>query len=177
MHRLGVYQCRDIGPIMDAVTLALTESGKRSGGRNPVAAVAEVIRRSMENERAFALWVAIDEDMRKEAKPLNDCVAGVMTLDVRGDDVGNPVAWIGLGWVRKGYAAEPFDRALPHAEKWALARGCRKLITCTERSSAGRNGDRLEEATGRVRGLMAYWKWIGKRNFVMRETLFERQLN
>jgi len=137
-----------------------------------------VLRRQVTNERAFALWVAIDEDMKESGKPLSDCVAGVMTLALHYDEVGQPVTFITRGWVRRGYHAEPLDRALPFVEQWARARGCVSIKSQTERSSAACAEDRLSLASvkARLRAMAAYWTWINKRGFTMRETVFERKL-
>jgi hypothetical protein len=162
--------------------LALEEIGARSGGRYAADVVLDRLRNVELPNDNFALVICIDSALVQPPAPAHLAVCGVLTLNVvGGDEVGMPVAFLSRGWIRRGYGGEPFDAALPLVKKWAVARGCRRLMSMTERSSAAAADRRLEIGDRRVwnarmKALRAYAKWIGARGFEMRETIFELEL-
>lgn len=160
------------------ILLALEEIGKRSGGRYKPEPVFEHLQARITDRFNYALWIAVDEQKLENGVPPNDAACGVMTLQLTEDEMEFPVCFISRGWVRTGYDGEPFDAALPGIRSWSRHRNCRKVITCSERSSMSVNDNRfdLKSLKGRLMGLASYVRWVGKRGFRQRETLFEMEV-
>ena len=154
-----------------AILRALDAIGARSGGRYPSDRIFLKLQEELSGSvQTFALWLALDP--ARPAANANDAVVGFMTLLLVPDEIGIPLAFISRGWTAPGYPPGAlFEASLSHVERWARARGARTILTMTERASKGD-----QSVFGRTRGLMAYARWIGRRGFRMRETLFEKEL-
>lgn len=157
------------------IMLALGDIEYRSRSERERELVYEYIRDSkLPNTDDFALWIAIDDAKLGEWAELNDAACGVLTLELREDGLGMPAAFASRGWIRPGYHGQPFDAVLPRMKHWARVRKCKTLWTMTGRSSASAapNQWNIKHLLKRYEGLASYWKWISKRGFVQRETLF-----
>lgn len=187
---LRVIQVTDPQPWRKPIMEALTEIGNRSGGRYSPGTLYGYITGTLMSPQnvfeiggkklsGFDMWLCLDNDMMREGADPEQCVCGLSTLGLTPDDCGNPIAFISYGWIKPGYSGDPFDAWLPIAEAWARERKCRALLSMTERSSAAKASERLrfENLQARLRGLIAYYKWIHKRGFVMRETTFWKELS
>lgn len=161
-----------------AVLRALAAINARSGGRYSPDTVFESLREQLRRPFFFALWLALDEGLLAKHKPA-DAVVAMLTINLVPDEVGTPVAYLSRAWIAPGYNGRPFDMALPLIERWAKERGAAVLLVTTERSSASCRPDapwdRKAEAA-RLKGLLAYSRWMARRGFRMRETAFEKRL-
>ena len=157
---------------------ALAEMSRRSGGRYKPERVLDRLKADLPLAKKFALWVVVDTSMRDNGVQLNEAVVGVTTINLVFDEIGSPAAFISRGWGRGKCGGPAFDTVLPYVEKWARERGAVRLIMMTERSSAAAGVERLGLRLwiARLRGLLAYARWAVRRGFVMRETIFEKEL-
>jgi hypothetical protein len=166
-------------PFRTVLLRALREIGARSGGDLPPEQELALVVSEISDPQNFALWLSIDHELLAQGKPVNEAVVGMMTLSLR-QEAGTLVAWIMRGWSRPGYHGAVFDQGLPIAVGWARRRGASKLRTMTERSSAAvaRPPGRFDPKNLRARlaGLLAYARWIHRRGFRMRVTVFEMDL-
>jgi hypothetical protein len=173
---IDAIELADFAPV---IMQALTEIGVRSGGRYPAADVYPKLCDEIRDRSRFALVVVLDLEAIQRGVELNAATVGFCTLQIAGgDELDFPVAFLSRGWARKGCANAPFDVTLPVLEDWARQRGCRRIMTMTERASAAAGAERnsLKQWIARMAGLRAYARWIGRRGFVMRETIFEKEL-
>lgn len=179
LQHIGVVEIVDektMEACKPAILLAIREICERSGEKHDPERVFEYIRDAQLMQGEFGLYLAVDKRLIEKKAPPVDCVCGLMTVQVSGGECGRRIAFVSRGWIRRGYHGEPFDAAMPFLLRFCEENQCVSLMTMTERCSASVNPDRwsLGAIVGRLRGLAAYWKWIGKRGFRMRETMFER---
>lgn len=158
---------------------ALREIGKRSGGRYPAEQVYEYLRdyRIMDDQN-FALWLGVDENRLQSGGDITQAVVGLTTLEISHDEVGCPMVFVSRGWTRPDDRGRTFEAVFPFIREWGKERGCRAIVTMTERCSAAKAPERLERACllQRLRGLAAYWRRISKLGFTLRESAFECQI-
>jgi hypothetical protein len=174
-----IHSPAEMGAWKEIILHALDEIGKRSGGRYTSEEVFAYLRdfRIMD-EPKFALWLGIDEERLVKGGNVQDAVTGLTTLDISYDEVGYPLVFVSRGWTRPDDHGRTFKAVFPLIQQWGKERGCKAIVTMTERSSAANAPKRTDLACllPRMRGLAAYWRQMAKLGFTLRESSFERPI-
>jgi hypothetical protein len=165
-----IVQVTDTAPWMHFVWLTLERIAMRSGARYPVDLELDVMVQDFKECPENHLWLV---------SYTADRPTGFMAVRVQRDPMGMKIAYVTHGWQAPGAADQTAD-ALALAERWARERGCIAIYTTCERTSAAaaKDGSRFRPGNvwSRIKGLLAYDRWIGKRGYVMRETRWEKIL-
>ena len=177
LHGRRLLMTEEVCALETVICEALTDINKRSGGDETIETQLRMLRCDVVRSD-FMLWVTVDGARVRAGMSDCDSICGFATARIITSRFGKLSAIIEYGWIRPGYAGQPFDHWLPSLEKWAKQMGATKLISCTERTSLAIAVTRLVVAVCRLHlnGLLAYARWIGRRGFRMRETTFEKNL-
>ena len=146
---------RDLTPYQLPIVNALAAINERSGNRYPAPVLFEHLRRRV-IERGFqsCLLLAFDNDRLKSGREIEDCVCGMLTLDLFEDEIGSQVAMISRAWCDPGMAMELWPVAKPIIWEWAKARNCVRIQCQSERDSA-------------------WARWLKNDGFEVKETILE----
>ena len=147
-----------IGIWADVVKLALREIAETDGRYSADQVYEYMVREQLPDEDWFGLWLCDDRAALADGTDPLDAVCGMATMVLGPGDIGERVAFISNGWIRRGYHGEPWKLFMPYVINWSKERGCKRVRSATKRH------------------VNAYARWIGQHGFKQAETLFEMEL-